>query len=58
MKKEYNNSEARRGAIVPQKGKARISTYVDNDVLEEIRGRADESGKSDQTMMNDTFESI
>jgi len=35
MKKEYDFSKAKRGAAVPQKGKTRISIYIDNDVLEQ-----------------------
>ena len=55
MKKEYDFSKARRGAVVPQKGKTRISIYIDNDVLQEFRKRADESGKGYQTMMNESL---
>ena len=55
MKKEYDFSRARRGAVVPQKGKTRISIYIDNEVLEEFRDRADESGKGYQTIMNDAL---
>jgi len=55
MKKEYDFSKARRGSVVPQKGKTRISIYIDNDVLEEFRNRADKSGKGYQTMINDAL---
>ena len=41
--------------MVLQKGKTRISIYIDNEVLEEFRTRADESGKGYQTMMNDAL---
>ncbi len=44
MKKEYDFSKAKRGAVVWQKGKTRINIYIDNDVLEEFRKRADEAG--------------
>ena len=55
MNKEYDFSKANRGAVVPQKGKTRISIYIDNDVLEEFHQRSDESGKGYQTMMNDAL---
>ena len=55
MKKEYDFAKAKRGAVVPQKGKTRISIYIDNDVLEEFRDRSDESGKGYQTMMNEAL---
>ncbi len=55
MKKEYNFTKAKRGALVHQKGKTRISIYIDNDVLQEFRHRADESGGGYQTMMNEAL---
>ncbi len=55
MKKEYDFSEAKRGAVVPQKGKTRINIYFDNDVLEEFRKRADEAGRGYQTLMNEAL---
>jgi len=55
MKKEYDFSRAKRGAVVPQKGKTRISIYIDNDVLEQFRRRADESRRGYQTMMNEAL---
>ena len=55
MKKEYDFSKAKREAVVPQKGKTRINIYIDNDVLEEFRTRADEAGRGYQTMMNEAL---
>jgi len=55
MKREYNFSRGKRGAVVPQTGKTRITIYIDDDVLEEFRGRADASGRGYQTMMNDAL---
>ncbi len=52
MKKEYDFSKGRRGAVVQQKGKTRITIYIDEDVLEEFRDRADQAGSGYQTMMN------
>ena len=37
MKQEYDFSRGRRGAVVPQRGKTRITMYVDNDVLDAFR---------------------
>ena len=52
MKKEYDFSKGRRGAVVEQPGKTRITIYIDDDVLEEFRERADRAGSGYQTMMN------
>ncbi len=52
MKAEYDFSKGKRGAVVPQKGKTRITIYIDDDVLEAFRERADAAGTGYQTMMN------
>ena len=55
MKREYDFSRGKRGAVVPQAGKTRITIYIDDDVLEAFRDRADASGRGYQTMINDTL---
>ena len=55
MKKEYDFKNAKRGAVVPQKGKTRITIYIDIDVLEEFRSLADSAGYGYQTMINDAL---
>ena len=55
MKKEYDFSKAKRGAILSQKGKTRITIYIDDDILGEFRNRADETGSGYQTMMNEAL---
>ena len=52
MRKEYDFSKGKRGAVIPQKGKTRITIYLDNDVLETFRERADSAGVGYQTMIN------
>jgi uncharacterized protein (DUF4415 family) len=52
MKAEYDFSQAKRGAVIPQTGKTRITIYIDNDVLEAFRERGDASGKGYQTLIN------
>lgn len=55
MRAEYDFSKGKRGAVVPQKGKTRISIFIDNAVLEGFRARAEKSGTGYQTMMNDAL---
>ena len=52
MKEEYDFRQGKRGAVIPQPGKTRITMYIDNDVLEIFRQRAENSGTGYQTMMN------
>lgn len=57
MKTEYDFSKAKRGAVIPQKGKTRISIFIDNTVLDEFRARAESAGTGYQTMMNEALRS-
>jgi uncharacterized protein (DUF4415 family) len=55
MKKEYDFSMAKRGAAIPQSGKTRITIYIDDDVQQDFRSRADAEGRGYQTMMNEAL---
>jgi ABC-type transporter MlaC component len=55
MRAEYDFSKGRRGAVVPQKGKTRISIFIDNAVLDAFRTRAEKAGTGYQTMMNEAL---
>lgn len=55
MKTEYDFSKGKRAALIPQKGKTRISIFIDNAVLDEFRARAEKAGTGYQTMMNDAL---
>jgi len=55
MRKEYDFSKGKRGAVIPQKGKTRITIYIDDKILEEFRNRADAAGRGYQTMINDAL---
>ncbi len=55
MRAEYDFSKGKRGAVIPQKSKTRISIFIDDAVLDEFRARADRVGTGYQTMMNDAL---
>lgn len=55
MKPEYDLSKGKRGAAIPEKGKTRISIFIDNAVLTEFRARAEKAGSGYQTMMNEAL---
>ena len=55
MRAEYDFSKGKRGAVIPQKGKTRISIFIDNAVLDGFRARAEKTGAGYQTMMNDAL---
>ena len=56
MKRQYDFSKGKRGAVVaPVGGKTRITIYIDNDILEVFRERADSAGQGYQTLINETL---
>jgi uncharacterized protein (DUF4415 family) len=55
MKKEYDFSNGKRGAVVSSKGKTRITIYLDDEVLDRFRLTARRSGKGYQTLINDAL---
>lgn len=57
MKKEYNFSKGKRGAVVPAaRGKTRITIRIDDDILEWFRGEVDATGGGNyQTLINNAL---
>mgnify|MGYP006292291235 FL=1 len=55
MKKEYNFKNAKRGQVISHKGKKRVTMYLDTDILDEFRSRADKAGYGYQTMINEAL---
>ncbi|HSW04958.1 BrnA antitoxin family protein [Aquabacterium sp.] len=57
MRKEYDFSKGKRGAVIPSPGKTRITIMLDDDVIEFFRARAEEQGVGYQTMINTALRS-
>ena len=55
MREQYDFSKGKRGPVVPQPGKTRITLWIDNNIIAEFRQRAEEAGKGYQTMMNEAL---
>ena len=55
MKKEYDFSKGKRGPVIRQRGKTRITIHIDDAVLETFRERADAAGRGYQTMINEVL---
>jgi uncharacterized protein (DUF4415 family) len=52
MRKEYDFSKGKRGAVIPSPGKTRITIMLDSDIIEHFREIADSSGSGYQTEIN------
>jgi uncharacterized protein (DUF4415 family) len=50
--KEFDFTVGRRGSVLPQKGKTRITIWIDSDVLKWFRAMAEREGQGYQTMLN------
>ena len=55
MKKEYDFSKAKRGAVVPAKGKTRITIFLDDKVVARFKELSEKSGMGYQTLINDAL---
>lgn len=62
MRKEYDFSEGKRASAIPHlaklqaesaKGKVRITTYLDSDLVELLKARGESEKKGYQTVLND-----
>ena len=45
MKKVYDFSKAKRGAVLPAEGKTRITIYLDDVVIERFKALSEKTGK-------------
>ena len=57
MKKVYDFSRGKRGAVISTTGRTRITIYLDNAVLERFKAESERTGKGYQTLINDTLRS-
>ncbi len=55
MKANYDMTKAKRGAVLSPSGKTRITIYLDDDILEAFRRRAEKEGRGYQTLINDAL---
>lgn len=56
MRKEYDFSKGRRGAVVPSPGKTRITIMLDDTIIEFFRERAEAEGVGYQTLINSALQ--
>ena len=57
MKKEYDFSKGKRGAVIHQLGKTRITIYLDDAILKRFKAESERTGKGYQTLINDALNS-
>jgi uncharacterized protein (DUF4415 family) len=52
VRKEYDFSKGKRGAVIPSPGKTRLTIMLDDDVIEFFRAKAEVQGTGYQTLVN------
>ncbi len=57
MKKEYDFSKAKRGAVVSSAGKTRITIYLDDEIVRRFKLKSEKTGKGYQTLINEALNS-
>ena len=55
MKKVYDFSKGKRGAVIPTTGKTRITIYMDDAILSRFKARSEKTGKGYQTLINEAL---
>ncbi len=55
MKREYDFSKGKRGAVIKSRGKTRITIHLDDDVIDAFRAKAEEVGRGYQTLINEAL---
>ena len=57
MKEEYDFSKGKRGAVIPHRGKSRITIWIDTDTVNWFKDMSEREGRGYQTVMNDALRS-
>ena len=58
MRKEYDFSKGKRGAVAPSVGKTRITIMLDDDVIEFFRSKSEAAGTGYQTLINKALKAL
>ncbi len=57
MKKVYDFSKGKRGAVIPTTGKTRITIYLDDMIVSQFKAQSEKTGKGYQTLINEALKS-
>jgi uncharacterized protein (DUF4415 family) len=55
MKKVYDFSKGKRGAVIPTTGKTRITIYMDDTIVSKFKAQSEKTGKGYQTLINEAL---
>ena len=55
MKRVYDFSRAKRGAVVATRGKTRITIYLDDEIVQRFKAESERTGTGYQTLINEVL---
>ena len=55
MKMAYDFSKGKRGAVISNTGKTRITIYMDNTIVSRFKAQSEKTGKGYQTLINEAL---
>jgi uncharacterized protein (DUF4415 family) len=55
MRKEYDFSKGKRGAVIRESGKTRITIYLDDTIVRRFKAESEKTGKGYQTLINEAL---
>ena len=55
MKREYDFSRGKRSAVLPTRGKTRITIYLDDEIVQRFKTESERTGKGYQTLINEAL---
>ena len=55
MKKEYDFSKGKRGAVVPPAGKTCMTIHLDDTIVQHLKAQSEKTGKGYQTLINEAL---
>lgn len=55
MKKGYDFSKGRRGAVLHERGKTRITIFLDDAIIRHFKALSEQTGRGYQTLINEVL---
>jgi hypothetical protein len=52
MRKEYDFSRGKRGAVLSSKGRTRLTVHLENKTVQRLKAEAERTGKSFETLID------
>jgi uncharacterized protein (DUF4415 family) len=55
IQRKHDFSRGRRGAVLPTRGKTRITIYLDDEIVQRFKAESERTGRGYQTLINEVL---